>query len=480
MLNQKDYFLRVQEEAGKCKDELIERCAMILLSLDIPHLNKRGIRRFAFQYEIFNQYPPFFLQESISEKEIFTNNTPLEQREKKEPFALYVHLPFCVKKCTFCCYFSTTGWSHLKIDSYLSYLEKEILLLSKKDCIRKRKISSIYWGGGTPTLLDDNQINRLAKALRDNFSFTSDAEFTCEATPESITPDKLSCFLRNGFNRLSIGIQTFDDKLLRPYNRLHTAQEAIKSFALSKQTGFSHINIDLMFGLAGQTTYSWKESLDIAKELNPTNVTFYPFSDGCGKTIMYRNLKDLFPSEQEKLLMHVMAMEKFLDARYIQITPYQFISSCKYPYAHQEHKARNGEILALGITGHSFFHNCDYHNQPSFEQYKNLLGKKILPIERGRYLNKKEQMIRFIIYGLQKTSGLNRENGGLDKVAFRKCFGVFPEEVFKDKFKKLENFGLLLNTKRYIRLSYKGLLYPAETSLFFYLEKDKKKIIKLK
>lgn len=474
----KNHFLKVQKEA-KNKNKLIEKSAQILLSLDIPHLNKRGIKRIAFQYEMFNQYPPFFLQKNISDKEIFQNSTFLEQKEKKEPFALYVHLPFCVKKCTFCCYFSTTNWSRYEIDNYLSYLEKEILLLLKKDCVRKRMVSSIYWGGGTPTILNQNQINRLAKVLRDNFSIASDAELTCEATPESITPENLSCLLKNGFNRLSIGVQTFDDKLLKSYNRLHTGEEAIESFILSKRLGFSHINIDLMFGLAGQTICSWKETLDITRELKPTNVTFYPFSDSYGKTIMYRNSKSLFPSEEENLLMHIMAIEKFLNAGYIQITPYQFIISWKYPYAHQEHKAKNGEIYALGVTGHSFFHNCDYHNQSSFAKYKSLLEENRLPVERGRYLDKKERMTRFIIYGLQKTSGLNRENGGIDKVAFKEHFGVSIEDAFKEKLEKLKELGLILNSSRCIRLSYKGLLYPVETSLFFYFKKDRKRIAQL-
>jgi len=473
MLTQKEYFLRIQEEAKKRKNKLIIRSAKVLLSLGVAQLNKKGIKRAAFQYEMFNQYPPFFLQKNISEQKIFSNNSLLVRQDKKDPFALYVHLPFCIKKCAFCCYFSKVNWSYRQIDNYLSCLEKEISLLLKKDYMRNRKVSSIYWGGGTPTVLTCKQINRLARIFRENFDIIPNAELICETTTNSATPDKLKCLLENGFNRLSIGVQTFDEKLLKLYNRLYTPEEAIKSFNLARRIGFSHINIDLMFGLAGQTVYDWGETLKIAKDLRPANVTVYPFTDSFGETAMYRKPGSYFPSEAERLLMHVMAIEKLLEAGYIQITPYQFILSWKYPYAHQEHKAKNGEIYALGVTGHSFVGRCDYFNQSTLTRYKSLLAQNKLPIERGRCLSKKELMIRFAIYGLQKTSGLNRKNGGIDKSAFKKRFGITLERAFKGNLDKLERLGLISNSKGHVKLSYKGLLHPVETSLLFYAKKDR-------
>lgn len=473
-IRREDMF-NAQRESKNCKDDLMGRSKKILSSLAIDQLSKKEIRKFIFQYEMFNQYPPVFLEKNINDKVIFKKRFFSRLERKEDPIALYIHLPFCRKKCTFCCYFSTTDCSVSKISGYLTYLEKEILLY-KGRYIKERKIASIYWGGGTPTLLNCDQINRLAKVVKDNFSIASNAELTFEATPESITPDKLDCFLKNGFNRLSIGVQTFDDKLLKSYKRLHTRKDAINSFYLSKHSGFSHINIDLMFGLARQTVSSWKETLDIAGELSPANVTFYPYSDSYGKTIMHKSLNVFFPSTKDKLLMHVMAMEKFLEAGYIQTSPYQFISSQEYTYKHQEHKAKNGEICAFGVSGHSYFRNYDYHNQRSLVKYVNLLKKGRLPVEKGQYLNRNEQMTRFIVYGLQKTSGLNRRFGGADKNLFKKLFKISLNYVFKDELRRLDKLGLILNLKRHVSLSYKGLLYPVETALFFYSKKDKRRI----
>jgi len=313
--------------------------------------------------------------------------------------------------------------------------------------------------------------------LRNNFSIIPAAELIFEATPESLTPDKIECFLRNGFNRLSIGIQTFNNDLLKAYNRVFTRQEAIENFISCQSAGFSHINIDFMHGLAGQTINTYLDTLKVAAELRPTNVTYYLFSDSMRRSRMSRHPSGRFPSEEERVLMHVMSMEHFLEAGYIQITPYQFITSWNHPYAHQEHKARNGEIHALGITGHSFFNNCDYHNHWSIENYKRALDNNQLPVKKGRYLNKKEQMIRFIVYGLQKTSGLNREDGGVNRAIFKERFGISIEDAFRDTLEELEKLGLILNSADYLRLSYKGLLYSAETSLFFYLTKDREKIV---
>lgn len=476
IITQEDYFLRVQKEAKRCKDKLTEKSAKILLSLNLPGLKKKGIKRIAFQYEMFNQYPPHFLLKTISEKEIFSDGNLLEQKEEKEPFALYVHLPFCVKKCTFCFYFSISNCRKKYIENYLSYLKKEIKLLSKKRYLQLRKVSSIYWGGGTPTLLEERQITALMGYLKDNFEIMPNAEITCETTPEAAKMRKIECLLKNGFNRLSIGVQVFNDDLLKSYGRLYTSKKAIDVFKMSQMVGFRHINIDLMFGLAGQSPSIWKKSLEITEDLMPTNVTTYPFLDTRDVSVMSKKSKEHLPSEEERLLMHTMAIERFVDSGYVQICPYQFISSWEYPYRQQEHKAKSSEIYALGVSGHSFINNVDFHNCRSLPNYYQILEKGRLPIERGRKLNIKEQMIRFVVMGLQKTSGINREKGGVDKALFQRMFGLSVNEIFKKELEVLKNIGLISESGRYIHLTYLGLLYPQETSLFFYLKKDKKKI----
>ena len=150
--------------------------------------------------------------------------------------------------------------------------------------------------------------------------------------------------------------------------------------------------------------------------------------------------------------------------------------SREYSYRHQEHKARNGEIYALGVSGHSFFNNLDYYNHHSFIKYKSSLNKRKLPIERGRKLEKNEQMIRFVILSLQKTSGVNRNDGGIDKSLFREKFSQSISNVFKKELMVLKRLGLISESDSHIHLTYLGLLYSHETSLFFYLKRDRKKI----
>lgn len=470
-----DYFIKVKNEAGKYKNKLIEKSAQILLSLDIPALDKRGIKRSAHLYEIFNQYPPFSLLRSISEKEIVSHSESLEHNMEKQPLSLYLHIPFCRKKCAFCSYFSLQGCSNNVKDKYASGIKKEFKLFLKKRHFKSRIVTSVYWGGGTSTLLNEGQIDDLAHYLRDNFEISSDAEISCETTPEEICEKKLECLLKNGFNRLSIGVQSFDDN---PYKRLHTGRDSINAFKMSRRAGFKHINIDLLFGLSGQNLQNWGRSLEIAESLRPANVTAYPFSyvNAFGESIVPKGARINLPCEEERLLMHVMAIEKFAGSGYIQINPYQFISSWKYFFRQQEYKANNGEVCGVGISGRSFINNVESRNHRSLTRYYQMLEDGIFPFERARKLDKKEQMIKFFILSIQKSSGANRKEGGVDKALFQKMFGLSVNEVFGREIAVLKRPGLILESGQRISLTYLGLLYPTEASILFYLKPDIKKI----
>lgn len=475
-----DYFLKVQEEAKGHKDKLIEKAAQILLSLDVPSLNRIEIRRTILHYQMFNQYPPYSLLDNISEREIYSLAKSLGQRQEKKSLALYVHMPFCRSKCTFCYYFVVVDCRKKTINNYISHLKKEIQVLSKKKYLKFRKISSLYWGGGTPSLLHENQINDFMSYLKDHFEIMPDIEMCCETTPEAVTMKKLECLLKNGFNRLSMGIQTFNNFLLKSYDRLHTGEEAVDAFKMVQRAGFRHINVDIMFGLPGQDLQTWKRSLEIVESLKPTNVTTYPLYPCFGKpgeVLMYKKFKFHLPSQRERLLMHVMAIEKFVNSGYIQINPHQFISSHRYGHRHQEYKARNGEIYAVGVAGHSFVNNVVYFHYRSMPHYYKALEENRLPIDRGRKLELKEQMIRFIVLSLLKTSGINRKDGGVDKVLFQKRYGSSVNEMFKKEIVVLKKLRLISESDRYISLSHRGLLYPQDTILFFYLKQDREKVL---
>lgn len=462
------------------RDSLIERSKQICDSLNTGVLNKAGIARSRLQFELFNQYPPVYLLRPIRNPEkIFTSDNDRRTLGTCNPLALYVHIPFCLKKCTFCCFFSVDKWADGYINKYLRYLEKEICLLSKKEYFKESRINSVHLGGGTPTLLDKRQVFRLKNVLRDNFCIAGDAEFTFEATPESLNRRKLEYFRESGFNRLSIGIQTFDNKLLRSHKRLYTDKQAVGAFKLSRSAGFSKINIDLLFGLIGQDLASWDESLKITADLGPANVTAYPFMGCFARSNIRKAFHNFRDKENQRLLMHIMTIEKFTGLGYIQITPYQFIRSLKYQFEQQEHKSKSGQIHAFGVTGHSFLNNVEYHNHHTLKGYGDALLNNIIPIEKGRYLNRKEQMIRFVIYNLQKRAGANRKDAGIDKYIFAKRFGVSLESVFSGKLRKLLELGLIKDTGRYIRLSYLGILYHTEACQFFYLKKDTEEIARL-
>ena len=168
--------------------------------------------------------------------------------------SLYIHIPFCVRKCRYCGFYSTP-YSSVGADDFISSLKVESMLL--QDAFKHRNFSSIYIGGGTPTILSTEQFQQGIKIIRDHFRIDDAAEFTVEANPNSVTKEKLRNLLECGVTRLSMGLQSFSDDVLAYLGRLHTAAEAIDSFDLGRDAGFNNISMDLIYGIPSQTVTQW-------------------------------------------------------------------------------------------------------------------------------------------------------------------------------------------------------------------------------
>lgn len=474
MIEKKIFKNKIKDIYEHAHNLTIERACNKLLELDIPGVYEYGINRSRIQYEFFNQYPSSYVLKPLEGKKIFKEQRSLYEGEKSPTLALYVHLPFCKEKCTYCCCHTSTEWTYEFIDKYIDYLEREMTLLVALNPLQDISISSVYIGGGTPTLLLPKQIKRICSLLRSLFNVTEATHWTTEATPDSLSNEMAESLRTYGFGRLNIGVQTCDNALLSKTKRKYRSDDLKKYYELCLNAGLQNVNIDLIFGLAQQSLESWSRTLQCIHNIAPANITCYPFANSCSGVAMALQPEETFPTEIEKLLMHIMAIDTSTQHGYTQITPYQFISSWDYPYVQQEHKALNGAIHAFGITGHSFYNGCEYHNTDSFMQYFEHLDKGILPVSKGRILDKKEMMTRFIIYSLQKTSGVNRKGGGLSLGEFEKRFSICAYDEFGATFEKLIKANLLRNNGEEISLTYQGLLYPVETCKEFYSSSDKK------
>lgn len=453
---------------------LINNSKEIFNKLNIKELEEAGIKREDIKITSHSHhivtYPPLDALPEINPSKIYSRDSPKFSRE----IAIYLHLPFCTGKCLYCSYITLSNQSENFIDKYIDAIEKEINLLLKFPNLQDITVNSIYIGGGTPTYLSVQQLDRVLKLLKSAFKIKKGAEITIEAGPETLTDkegkEKLKILLQNGVNRLSIGFQTFDDKILKLLGRRHDSKQAIDSYNLAKEVGFENINIDLIPGLPDQSLEIWQKDLEQIERLKPTSITCYPLSIKQSAAIsqMYKKERQKFPSRENVILMHIMANEVFNKLGYTQRPVWWFTKTPEYVYRQQIHKwGELGEQLALGVSGYSFINDFQYFNYRTIPQYLEAVENGKLPIWRGIKLSKEDLMRRLILFGV-KT--------GLSKKLFKTKFGKEPKDVFKQVWIRLKNLGLTEENEDIIQLSYKGKLFADEVSKEFY-NKDVRKIL---
>lgn len=453
---------------------LISKSKEIFGQLNIKELQKAGIEREDIKVSSHSHhivtYPPLDALSEINPSKIYSKDSPKFSRE----IALYLHLPFCTGKCLYCAYITLPNQSKEFIDGYLDAVEKEINLLLQFPNLQDTTVNSIYIGGGTPTYLSTNQLERVLRLLKTKFKVKKDAEITIEAGPETLIgkegEEKLKLLLKNGVNRLSIGFQTFDDNILRLLRRRHNSRQAIECYNLARKVGFENINIDLIPGLPDQTIEIWQKDLEQVSKLEPASVTCYPLSikQTAGIYPLYQKERQRFPNREDVVIMHIMANEFFNKLGYVQRPVWWYTKTPEYVYRQQIYKWEGlGEILALGVSGYSFINDFQYFNYRSVPQYLEAVEKDNLPIWKGIRLSKEDLMRRLILFGL-KT--------GLSKTLFKSKFGKNPKDVFRKIWEKLKNLWLTEEDDKIIQLSYKGKLFADEVAKEFFSDEAKKLI----
>lgn len=428
--------------------------------INIRKFWEAGFRRDPTKYYFAVTYPPVTLAKKVSEKDIFS-----DFNAKNKKVALYFHIPFCSRKCTFCPYFSIATKDG-KANKYLNYLKKEVRL-TKKYLTDNLDIVAVYVGGGTPTFLKPEQLDDLLSFIRHEFNLTKDVEFTVETHPEIVRTDVkpyLDVLKKNKVNRVSIGMQTFDDDILRSTKRGHTAEEAIRLFKEVKKYNFPCIIIDLLYGLPDQTIGSWANDLEIVYKLDPDVVTTYCMEIKDWTEIYQQYKKGFwrFPNEYLSHLFHVMASEKAKQEKHIQI-PVLYFPKTKshFKYATDVFgQSEKGIVVSFGLGGYSFVNSYQYFGYNDFKNYYKSIDNRKLPIDKGVKLSFKDRMARNVILGLRMTSSVNKEK-------FKRFFEQDLNKVYGETITKFKKLGLLKENKKEIFLTYAGNLFVEELCLSF-------------
>lgn len=285
------------------------------------------------------------------------------------PAGIYVHIPFCLRKCHYCDFFSIAADEPHMRKGYTRALLKEIGFYGQKYG-KEFKADSIFFGGGTPSLMEPEFMEKILKALKRNFFIAQNSEITVECNPATLTEEKLLEYRRLGVNRLSIGAQSFDDEILRGLGRVHKAGDITETFELARSCGFDNISLDLMFAVPGQNMANWRASVKKALKLNPEHISFYSLeiAEGTvfGRMLEAGQLKET-AAERDRRMYHA-ALEMTEEAGYIHYE----ISNAAKPGRECRHNLKYwnlSEYMGLGAGAHSFMKDVRYSNVANLEQY---------------------------------------------------------------------------------------------------------------
>lgn len=366
--------------------------------------------------------------------------------------SLYFHIPYCTRKCSYCDF---TSFDHPEISpgDYIELLLEEVRLRSR--CLEPLTVPTIYFGGGTPSLLTPLQIARLLEKVHKLFSVEADAEITLEANPGTVTLESLEGYLAAGVNRLSLGVQSLNNLQLSLLGRIHSAAEAREAFTLAKAAGFRNIGIDLMHGLPEQSLDSWQGTLREVFALKPEHISVYGLSVEAGTSFAKKAAQGELnlPDEELAVAMFEQTAESLGSAGYehYEISNYALPG---YRSRHNQVYWHRANYLGFGAGAHSFLRVNAYggrwENPGTLAEYAATVSSGKLPTVEVP-LTRKEAMAEFMFLGLRMVKGVNCED-------FVRQFGLELGEAFPQVIGRLCERGLLSGEGAMLRLTAKGLL----------------------
>ncbi|MGB9859145.1 MAG: radical SAM family heme chaperone HemW [Moorellaceae bacterium] len=372
---------------------------------------------------------------------------------------LYIHLPFCRKKCHYCDFHSYPGVSASGVRRYLQALTREMELVAA--ALRPGKADTLYLGGGTPTYLSGGDLLGLISRVRNILGIEETAEITLEANPGTVTLPKLKALRAVGVNRLSLGAQSFNDNMLRAMGRIHRTEEIYQAFDWARKAGFENINLDLIYGLPGQSLSDWEDTLNRALALEPEHLSTYAL-ELTPETVWGRRQAagKLRPAaEEEVVAMYDRARAKLRAAGYEQYEISNFARpgwECRHNLVYWE----NRPYLGLGAGAASHWEGERWQNYASLEAYCEAVEKGKWPIAEREILTRRQQMAETVFLGLRLLRGLSLKE-------FRNRFGEELVDVYQKELERLTAWGLVEVQGDHLRLTEKGIPLANEVFVAF-------------
>lgn len=377
---------------------------------------------------------------------------------------LYLHIPFCHSKCTYCS-FITGGYEDLLVERYLHTLLKEIELVSNKLPQTARKIDTIYFGGGTPSIIAPQKIEELLEACYKHFSVDSLPEVTIEVNPADVDIERLKFYRKLGINRVSVGIQSFIDEQLKEIGRDHSAKEAKIAVETLRKAGFNNISLDLIAGLPNQTLEQWKYNLSRAIEFEAEHLSIYLLEVKEGTTLyaQIRSGKMEKPDDDLAAEMYDILVDELLKKGYEHYEISNFAKKTNQKAFHSGHNKKywlDMPYYGLGVSAHSYYDKVRYSNVKSTHAYIEKIENSGQALAEKISLEHTDQIREAIMLKLRLIEGINLKD-------FQTIYNFDILANYKEAFSELLDNNLLGITNGYLHLTRKGILFSNEVFMLF-------------
>ncbi len=413
-----------------------------------------------------SNYPPFsqWSTGQVTEIEATLSAAP----DDTIPLGLYLHIPFCRKRCKFCYFRVYTNKNAQAIADYVDAIAEEARMVSRRTGVAGRELQFVYFGGGTPSYLSSRQLRFLRDSLASSFSWESAREVTFECEPGTLSLDKVKTLREIGITRVSLGVENFDDSILEENGRAHLSAQILEAYEWLQQVGFPQINIDLIAGMVGETDDNWAVCVEKAIQLQPDNITIYqmelPFNTVYSREIQDEGLVLPVADWPTKRRWAGEAIDCLLAAGYHISSGNELVRNPQTDrFVYRDNLFRGSDLLALGVSSFGHFQGMHYQNLDGIEDYQAVVQSGKLPINRAFQPTDQQRLIREFVLQLKE--------GVVQASEFERKFGVRILDQFARALSNQSEAGFLEIDGETIRLTRKGLL-QADSLLPEYFEPE--------
>ena len=377
-----------------------------------------------------------------------------------KPIGLYIHVPFCIRKCLYCDFCSDAGATPAQMHAYADALLLE--MGANASCVSHRCVESVFFGGGTPTLLPLDELARILDFIRKHFSLSPDAEITLEANPASIDAQGLAALRRMGFNRISVGVQSMVDRELSHLGRVHTASDAYAFLKDAREAGFQNINVDVMYGIPHQSASSFLETVDTLLRFSPEHISAYSLILEEGTPFFAHRQELPLPSEDEEEKMYSMLCERLRAAGYEHYEISNF-AKAGYECRHNLLYWHSEEYLGFGVAAYSFLDSTRYGNHRDRLAY---VASPLDAVTDKEVLTPLDRAYEYIMLRLRLSEGILLSE-------YERLFGIKIGVRYRSLITQLAQMGWMKEAEGRIFLTEAGMRF-SNTVLVAFLEEHQK------